>query len=109
MRKTRKKVCKVCGKRYTPNQKTARFQKTCGVPTCQRELHRLSCSKLNEANSRDDREFRARQRVIIQKDEDDQSVGKLYDCVDWKRLQTKDIDPELIVILKEILFRLTRK
>ena len=47
---TRKRPCSICRKWFLPDARQKGRQKTCGRPSCRRELHRRQCSKWNKRN-----------------------------------------------------------
>ncbi len=46
----KRKSCKICRKRFTPDPRVGDRQKTCRSRECQRELHKRTCKQWNNDN-----------------------------------------------------------
>lgn len=61
----RRRQCRFCREPYDPDPRTAKHQRACGRPECQRARHAAACASWRAKNPDYDRERRLRERVVV--------------------------------------------
>ena len=62
----RKRRCRYCREPYEPDPRTAKKQRACGQPDCQRARHADACLAWHAKNPDYDQDRRLRKRIVVE-------------------------------------------